>query len=307
MTRSHSCSFISESSERVDKAASAFMPRSAFSRDDTVITVNGRNVKKSYRLAAGDEVSVSYTEECFESLEAEDIPLDIIYEDDSLLVINKRSGLVVHPGAGNWSGTLVNALLYRYGEEFATAADEDDNLIRPGIVHRLDKDTSGVLVVAKTAEAHQKLALQFASHTNEKIYVALVKGSFSAMTGTVDKALCRSARDRKLFETTDIPEKGKSAVTHYKVLWQNERYSFLRIRIETGRTHQIRVHMKSIGHPVLGDELYSSCSKYYSAPLALHAYSLTIDHPVTGGRMTFSAPVPERISSLVPAEAVQEV
>jgi len=295
--RSLSAEFIADTSSRVDKAAAAFVQRSIFSRDDTKILVNGKEVKKSFKVKEGDKVSIDYTEECFEEIEGEDIPLDVLYEDSDMLVINKPSGMVVHPGAGNWSGTLVNALLFRYGEAFRTySEDEDDNLLRPGIVHRLDKDTSGVMVVAKTSAAHQNLASQFAAHSNEKVYICIAKGMFSEKSGTIDRNICRSKKDRKLFDVTDKPNEGKRAITHYQVLRQSDKYAFVRVVIETGRTHQIRVHMKSIGHPLLCDVLYSSKDKNFSEDnLMLHAMSLTIDHPQSGKRMTFQAKMPSRI------------
>lgn len=302
MNRERSCSFISEGTDRVDKAAGAYMPRSAFSLPDTRILVNGKEVKKSCRLKAGDSVEVFYVEECFEELEGEDIPLDVLYEDAEILVIDKPSGMVVHPGAGNFTGTVVNALIYRYGEDFATSEDDEANLLRPGIVHRLDKDTSGVLIIAKTARAHEALARQFAEHSNEKLYLAIVKGYFKEKSGTIESNICRSDKDRKLFMATSDRTRGKHAVTHYEVLRQWEGYAYVRVRIETGRTHQIRVHMQSIGHPVLGDVLYSSKDRRFDeVGLCLHAHSLTIDHPASGERMTFTAPVPERIRAVLEA------
>ena len=210
MIRKESLSFTAQSAGRVDKV-SCDIPRSVFSHPSAVIYVNDRVVKKSFRVSAGDIVTVTWSEEVFEGLEGEDIPLDILYEDDSILVINKPCGMVVHPGAGNWSGTLVNALLYRYGEDFATSEDEEVNLMRPGIVHRLDKDTSGVMVIAKTAEAHRNLAEQFASHTTEKTYIAIAKGYFEKKRGTVDKNIVRNPSDRKSFITCDDVRKGKTS------------------------------------------------------------------------------------------------
>ena len=299
MIRKESLSFTAQSAGRVDKVSSE-IPRSVFSYPSCTIYVNDRVVKKSFRVSAGDIVTVTWSEEVFEGLEGEDIPLDILYEDDSILVINKPCGMVVHPGAGNWSGTLVNALLYRYGEDFATSEDEEVNLMRPGIVHRLDKDTSGVMVIAKTADAHRNIAGQFASHTTEKTYIAIAKGYFEKKRGTVDKNIVRNPSDRKSFITCDDLRKGKSAVTHYTVLSQSQHYAFLRIRIETGRTHQIRVHMKSINHPLLGDDIYSNRDRNFpSVRLCLHALSLSFAHPVSGERMTFYAPMPERIRSVL--------
>ena len=294
---SFSCTAQTEG--RVDKAVYD-LPRSVFSYPSCTVFVNDRIVKKSFRVKKGDIVTVSWNEEVFEGLRGEDIPLDILYEDDSLLVINKPCGMVVHPGAGNWSGTLVNALLYRYGDDFATSEDEEVNLMRPGIVHRLDKDTSGVMVIAKTGEAHRNLASQFASHTTEKTYIAIAKGYFGKKRGTIDKNIVRNPADRKSFVTCDDAKKGKSAVTHYTVLRQSQHYAFLRIRIETGRTHQIRVHMKSINHPLLGDDIYSNRDgNFPSLQLCLHALSLSFDHPVSGERMTFYARMPERIRAVL--------
>ena len=297
-------SIICEEAGRVDKVLSAFIPRSVFSLAGTSITVNGKPVKKSFQVRPNDEVTVTYTQETFEGLEAEDIPLDVIYEDESILVIDKKAGMVVHPGAGNWSGTLVNALIHRYGQDFSTSQEEDDedetSALRPGIVHRLDKDTSGVMIVAKTAQAHSSLVSQFQSHSNEKVYIAVVKRPFIKKRGTVDANIVRDAQDRKKFTVSSDPRKGKSAVTHYTVLRQNAEYAFIRVRIETGRTHQIRVHMKSIGHPVLGDPIYSRPEgRFESSGLCLHALKLSIDHPLTGERMTFYAGMPERIRNVV--------
>ncbi len=301
MLRRRELAFTATQAGRVDKAASSQVPRSIFSQDSCQITVNGRKVKKSQRIEPGDAVFITWSEEVFEGLEAEDIPLDVLYEDDSVLVINKPAGLVVHPGAGNWSGTLVNALVHRYGEAFASIADEDDPgaLMRPGIVHRLDKDTSGVMVIAKTAQAHVALSGQFAAHTTEKVYIAIAKGLFTKRNGTVDAPLVRDSADRKRF-TTCQPGKGRDAVTHYHVLRQGRGYAFLRIKIDTGRTHQIRVHMKSIGHPLLGDVIYSRPDPSFpSTGLCLHALSLTFKHPVTGEELCFRAPMPGRIRAVL--------
>ena len=297
MREEKSVSFISQTSGRVDRA-SEDVPRSVFSLPETVITVNGRAVKKSQKVREGDSVTVTWTEEVFAGLEAEDIQLKVIYEDDAILVIDKPSGMNVHPGAGCPGGTVANALLFRYGDDFQTQDDEEGEL-RPGIVHRLDKDTSGVLITAKTREAHTALARQFAAHTNEKVYIAICKGLFERKRGTIDRNIVRNEKNRKTFTVTDSADRGKSAVTHYTVLRQFEGYAFVRIRIETGRTHQIRVHMQSIGHPVLGDPIYSRKDERFDIPLALHAAMLTIDHPVTGERMTFRAKLPERIRDTV--------
>lgn len=282
---------------RVDKVSSAFVPRSIFSSNDTIILVNDKSVKKSQKVKINDKIEILYKEETFEGLEAEDISLNILYEDDSILVINKECGMVVHPGAGNYSGTVVNALLNKFGDDFKTLEDEDSTL-RPGIVHRLDKDTSGVLLIAKTRFAHQELSKQFSTHTNEKIYIAICKGIFDKRRGCINKNLIRSDQNRKTFTVCD-DNKGKSAITHYTVLRQFDGYALVRVKIETGRTHQIRVHMKSINHPILGDVIYSRKDQKFDVDLCLHALSLTITHPVTGERMTFRAKMPDRIRKVI--------
>jgi pseudouridine synthase, RluA family len=286
---------------RVDKAAVLHgVPRSVFSLDKTVIAINGKSAKKSAKVKDGDEVNLCWEEEVFENIEGEDIPLNILYEDEAILVINKESGMVVHPGAGNRNGTVVNALIHRYGEFFCAGEDDDEDSVRPGIVHRLDKDTSGVMVIAKNQKAHSALQKQFAAHTTEKYYIAIAKGNFSENRGKVEKRIARSERDRKLFEVTDSKTRGKDAITHYKVLRNYPGYAFLRIKLETGRTHQIRVHMKSIGHPLLGDPLYSrKDEKFPEAKLMLHSLSLEITHPVTGERMKFVAPLPSRFPEVL--------
>lgn len=301
MRRLRTETFTAEEAGRVDRIASSHMPRSVFSQEGVEILVGGCAVKKSHKVKVGDEVRVSWSEEVMDSLEGEDIKLDVLYEDEAILVVDKPAGMVVHPGAGNWSGTLVNALLYRYGDDFSTSdEDEEGDLQRPGIVHRLDKDTSGVMVIARTGQAHRALCRQFAEHTNEKVYIAVAKGRFTKRRGMVEKNIMRDPKDRKRFTVTDDPKKGKSAVTHYTVLHQTDDLAFLRIRIETGRTHQIRVHMKSLGHPILGDPIYSRPdSSWPDVGLCLHALRLSFDHPVCGVRMSFTAPLPQRIREVV--------
>lgn len=305
MRRQRSETFNAPSCGRVDKVSSDIVPRSVFSLDGVLISVEGRPVKKSFRVEKGQSICVTWEEEVFADLEPDDIPLDVLYEDESILVINKPSGLVVHPAPGLYSGTLVNALLFRYGKDFSTAekCEEDEDgfdLPRPGIVHRLDKDTSGVMVIAKTQSSHRSLACQFASHTTEKVYIAIVKGDFAKRRGTVEKNIVRNPEDRKSFTVTDDRNAGKSAITHYSVIRQFPGYAFVRVVIETGRTHQIRVHMKSIGHPVLGDSIYSRKDRCFpDCTLCLHAMSLSFDHPATGERMTFFSKIPQRMRSVL--------
>ncbi len=304
MIKDHNFSFISSEEGRVDKVASSSLSlsRSVFSLDTTVITVNGKSAKKSSTVKEGDRVEIAYKEEVFEGVEKEDIPLDILYEDDYILVINKAQGMTVHPAAGNNSGTLVNALLNLYGDDFSTS----DDAIRPGIVHRLDKDTSGVMVVAKTREAHKALSEEFSSHTNEKYYLCVAKGFFTESEGYIDSRITRDKRDRKKFTTTTNKSEGKDALTKYRVLSENMNYSFLRVRIYTGRTHQIRVHLASINHPVLGDPIYSrKDAKYKDITLMLHAERIVFDHPITGERMVFRSPLPERFISFLSSEGLE--
>lgn len=293
MIRNYDRLVVCTSSGRADKviADSSDISRSVFSRPDTRIVRNGVELKKSTRLVEGECVEVYWTEEVFEGVKAEDIRLEVLYEDEDILVIDKAQGMVVHPGAGNYEGTVVNALVHRYGESFLK--DEDDT--RPGIVHRLDKDTSGVMIIAKNDKALENLSSQFASHTNEKYYLAICEGGFTESQGVVEKNIVRSERDRKTYQTTDNPEKGRYARTSYKVLERYRGSALLKIRIYTGRTHQIRVHMKSIGHPLVGDAIYNP--KRCGFSLMLHACELHVRHPRTGEELVFVSPMPERFES----------
>ena len=260
-----------------------------------VISINGKRSKKSAKVKEGDSVHLEYDEEVFEGLEAESIPLDILYEDDDILVINKAQGMVVHPGAGVHNGTVANALLAMYGDDFA--ASEDD---RPGIVHRLDKDTSGVMVIAKNPPSLAELQRQFAEHSTEKHYRAIVKGRFTLPHGVIETGIERDPKDRKKYRDVDDISKGRYAKTSYDVLMDLDGYSLLDVRIYTGRTHQIRVHMKHIGHPILGDPIYGVVDpRMKDAVLMLHAYSIEITHPTTGERMHFEAALPERFSKII--------
>jgi 23S rRNA pseudouridine1911/1915/1917 synthase len=281
---------------------------------DTVILIDGVAAKRSRPVREGQTVEVRWTERCFEGVEPQDLPLQILYEDDDVLVIDKAQGMVVHPAAGNPDGTLVNALVYRYGASFARMDADDDRseddassddsdipapAIRPGIVHRLDKDTSGVMVVARNRQAHAALARQFKDRTTEKYYIAIVKGRMPSRRGRIVTGIRRDGEDRKRF-TVCPEEEGKRAETQYLVLRQYDGYALLRIRILTGRTHQIRVHMQSIGHPVLGDSVYSrKDGSYPDASLMLHALQIRFDHPSNGGRVRFVAPMPPRFKAVL--------
>lgn len=305
MKKTKEYSFISSTSGRLDSVSSLELniPRSIFSDDSTLILLNGKKAKKSSKIKENDRVEIRYVEETFEGLKKEDIPLDIIYEDDDILVINKEQGMVVHPGSGVNEGTLCNALLNLYGEDFSTS----DDSVRPGIVHRLDKDTSGVMVIAKNREAHLALTKEFSEHTNEKYYCAIAKGFFSESSGYIERRIVRDKNNRKKFTVTDNKSEGKDALTKFRVISQNSEYAFLILRLYTGRTHQIRVHLSSINHPVLGDPIYSRVDKKYKdATLMLHSLRLVIHHPRSGEKMVFRAPLPERFNEILESEGLKK-
>jgi 23S rRNA pseudouridine1911/1915/1917 synthase len=249
--------------------------------DEERVTVNGRAAKAAYKLEPGDAVELTVPEPRAVAAQAEDIPLDIVYEDDSLIVINKRRGLVVHPAAGNETGTLVNALL-NHCDDLSGIAGE----IKPGIVHRLDKDTTGLLVAAKTDAAHLSLSRQIAEKTAKRIYLALVEGNVASDNGRIEAALGRSRSDRKKIAV--VEEGGRAAATQYYVLERFGDTTLVECHLETGRTHQIRVHMKHIGHPVVGDPVYGFRHQRFSLQgQLLHAARLEFTHPLTNERMKF--------------------
>ena len=280
----------SDGKTRLDKYVASLgeVPRSVFQDRNVQIAVNGKKQKKSVLVHDGDRIFLTYTESFFEGVKAEDIPLDVLYVDNDVLVIDKAQGMVVHPAAGNWDGTLVGALLFRYGSGFV---DEEGDELRPGIVHRLDKDTSGTMVVARNPESQRRLVEQFKAHTTRKVYIAIVKGCFPSDHGVIETGIKRSDRDRKKFCTCPLDE-GKRASTEYQILRRYRTCSLARITIKTGRTHQIRVHMSSIGHPVVGDPIYGRGDD--KVALMLHAFILSFDQPMTGRRLTFRSPMPER-------------
>ncbi len=258
-----------------------------------LVLLNGEPVKKRTQPEAGDEIEVqfAYTKET--SLAPESIPLDILYEDASLIVVNKPSGLVVHPGAGNWTGTLVNGLLHH----FQGLSAQDPESLRPGLVHRLDKDTTGVIVIAKEARAHQLLVEQFSGRQVEKAYLAICVGN--PVTQKVSGAIGRHPTQRKKFAIT---ETGRAAHSDIEPILHNELLSLVRVYPRTGRTHQIRVHLQSINTPVLGDPLYGSerMNKRYGLDgQMLHAHTLKFTHPVTGQPISIKAPLPETFRKLI--------
>lgn len=248
---------------------------------------NGKPCKANSEVKTGDVIRLHVPEESDDQLpEPENIPLDVVYEDEDLALINKPKGMVVHPAPGNTTGTLVNALLYRF-----RSLSETGGGTRPGIVHRIDRLTSGLLVVAKNDAAHEALAKQFALHTAHREYLCIVHGNLKEDSGTVDAPIGRHKTDRKRMAVT---EDGRRAVTHWRVLERFGTETLLDVALETGRTHQIRVHMAYIKHPIVGDEVYGSAApKLGLSGQALHGYRLTFVHPRTGEEMTFTAPLPD--------------
>ncbi len=290
-------------------ALSADLTRSAAARliEEGAVTVNGKTMAKNYKISKGDAVEITLPEpEPCEAL-PENIPLDIIYEDADIIVINKPIGMVVHPAAGNPSGTLVNALLYHCGASLSGVG----GVIRPGIVHRIDKDTSGLLVVAKNDEAHLALSAQLKEHHVSRIYTAIATGNFREEEGTVDAPIGRHPVDRKkmaVIRNSDL--RSRDAVTHWSVLARGEAdgnsFTLLRCQLETGRTHQIRVHMASVGHPLLGDAVYGGANTRFESRhrasimgQCLHAGELHLTHPRTGEEMQFFAPMPANMQHVV--------
>lgn len=260
------------------------------------VSVNGKPVKANYKLGAGDEISVEIPEAKEPDILPEDIPLDILYEDQDILVVNKPKGMVVHPAAGHYSGTLVNALMYHCKDSLSGI----NGVMRPGIVHRIDMDTTGSLLVCKNDEAHRILAEQLKEHTIRREYHAIVYGNIKEDTGTVDAPIGRHPTDRKKMSINH--KNGKQAVTHYEVLERFGNFTYICCRLETGRTHQIRVHMASLHHPLLGDEVYGPSSRPPFPGLkgqVLHAKILGIYHPATGEYMEFDAPLPQYFVDLL--------
>ncbi|WP_412990335.1 RluA family pseudouridine synthase [Pediococcus siamensis] len=248
------------------------------------VLVNGGIVKSKYHVQSGDMIQIIDEEKQLTELEPENIPLDIVYEDDDVLVVNKPQGMVVHPAAGHPNHTLVNALLYH--SPLATI----NGTVRPGIVHRIDKDTSGLLMVAKNDLAQQSLTAQLKAKSNTRLYIALVHGNIKEDEGTIDAPIGRSPKDRK---KQAIVASGRPAITHFKVLKRYGNYTLIQCRLETGRTHQIRVHLKYIGHPVAGDPLYGPRKTLKGKGQFLHASVLGFKQPTTGEYLEFKAPLPE--------------
>jgi len=255
-------------------------------------TVNGKIRKSNYKLKVNEIIALSIPEAVELDVVAEDIPLDVIYEDRDVIVINKPQDMVVHPAPGNYSGTLVNALLYHCKDLSGI-----NGILRPGIVHRIDKDTSGALVVAKNDKAHNSLAEQLKDHSMTRSYVALVEGIIKQDQGTVDEPIGRHPKDRIKMA---VVESGKKAITHYKVIERFDNYTLVECNLETGRTHQIRVHMAKIGHPVVGDIVYGFKKQRFNLKgQVLHAKMLGFIHPSTNEYMEFVSPLPDYFEKII--------
>ncbi|MFL0166780.1 MULTISPECIES: RluA family pseudouridine synthase [Clostridium] len=283
--------------ERIDKyLAEIFVDKSRSFIQGLIekdgIKVNNKTPKSNYKLRALDEIEVTFSEPEVLKVEAEEIPINILYEDKDVVVVNKPQGMVVHPAPGNYNGTLVNALLHHCKD-----LSSINGIIRPGIVHRIDKDTSGVLVVAKNDEAHNKLSEQLKDHSMKREYYALVEGRLKNDKGIIDKPLARNKRDRLKI---GIVEGGKRAVTHYEVLERFNGYTLIKCILETGRTHQIRVHMASIGFPLVGDPLYGFKKQRFKLKgQMLHAKTLGFVHPSKNEYMEFTTELPEYFQEII--------
>ena len=256
--------------------------------------VKGAKVlKANYKLRAGDEIVVTLPEPQPLDAQPENIPLDIIYEDEDVIVVNKARGMVVHPAAGNYSGTLVNALLYH-----CKNLSGINGVIRPGIVHRLDKDTSGIMICAKNDEAHLSLSQQIQAKTARRTYLAVVRGNIKTDSGTIETQIARDKVDRKKMAV--VKENGREAITDYEVVERFGKYTLVRCKLRTGRTHQIRVHMEYLGYPLVGDPKYSPMKTPFAIKgQALHSQTLEFTHPRTGERMQFEAPLPEDMQKII--------
>lgn len=277
------------SGQRLDKALADLSPLSRGQANDQIkqglVLVNGQQKKAKYTVQAGDVICFELPKEEVLEYQAQNIPLDIIYEDDALAIINKPQGMVVHPSAGHPSGTMVNALMYHIKD-----LSSINGVVRPGIVHRIDKDTSGLLMVAKTDAAHQALAEELKAKKSLRKYLAIVHGNLPNDRGMIEAPIGRSEKDRKKQAVT---AKGKEAVTRFTVLERFGDYSLVELQLETGRTHQIRVHMAYIGHPVAGDPLYGPRKTLSGHGQFLHAKTLGLTHPMTGKEMIFTVEAPE--------------
>ena len=289
---------VEESGKRLDAYITSIdseITRTAAQRliEQGNILVNGEKKKTAYKVSNGDIITIEKEEPKEIELKAQNIPIDIIYEDDDIIVVNKPKGMVVHPANGNPDGTLVNAIMAICKDSLSGIGGE----IRPGIVHRLDKDTSGLLIVAKNDKAHVNMSEQIKNHEVKKTYIALVRGVVKENEATIDMPIGRSTSDRKKMA---INKNGKNAVTHIKVLKRYNKYTLLQVNIETGRTHQIRVHLSHIGYPIVGDYTYSNGKNEFGVVgQCLHAKCLEFKHPITGAEMKLEAPLPKYFEEII--------
>ena len=286
----------SDAGIRIDKFLASAIPdksRSHYQKaiDNGLVLVNGKTVKSKYQTRLGDEIVISIEPVKEIDILPEDIPIDILYEDNDVIVINKPKGMVVHPAPGHYSGTLVNALMYHCKDSLSGINGE----IRPGIVHRIDMNTTGSLLVCKNDKAHNDIAAQIKVHSVNRIYKGIVIGNFKEEEGTVDAPIGRNPKDRKKMAV--VPN-GREAVTHFTVLEQFKGYSYVQFKLETGRTHQIRVHMAHIGHPLLGDDVYGKPVKNLEGQ-TLHAQTLGFKQPTTGEYVEVNAPLPSYFEELL--------
>ena len=286
-----------EAGQRADVALAAMLEltRSNMQKllDEGRAVKGTKVIKSNYKLKLGDEIIVTLPEPQPLDVQPENIPLDIIYEDEDVVVVNKARGMVVHPAAGNYSGTLVNALLYH-----CKNLSGINGVIRPGIVHRLDKDTSGIMICAKNDAAHVSLSEQIQSKTAQRTYLAVVRGNIKTDGGVIETQIARDKDDRKKMAV--VKEGGRNAVTEYEVVERFGKYTIVKCKLKTGRTHQIRVHMEYLGYPLVGDPKYSPMKTPFSINgQALHSLTLAFDHPRTGERMEFEAKLPEDLHKVV--------
>ena len=264
--------------------------------DEDKIKVNGKKEKSSYKVQNGDKIEIEEEPAKEIELKAQDIPLEILYEDNDIIVVNKPKGMVVHPANGNPDGTLVNAIMSICKESLSGIGGE----IRPGIVHRLDKNTSGAIIIAKNDKAHIALSDELKNHEIKKTYIALVRGIVKENNATINMPIARSKKDRKKM---DVDKNGKEAITHFKVIKRYQDCTLLEINIETGRTHQIRVHLSHIGYPIIGDDVYSNGkNKWNIEGQCLHAKCLDFKHPITGKELHIEAPIPEYFEKILELE-----
>ena len=290
---------------RLDKAITLLNPnlsRMTIQRliDEGKIRVNENKIKASYKTKLGDEIKIVIEEPKKVNIVAQNIPIEVLYEDKDIIVVNKPKGMVVHPGNGNQDGTLVNAIMNLCENSLSGIGGE----IRPGIIHRLDKDTSGVLIIAKNDMAHINISNQIKNRETKKIYIALVRGIIKEDEATINMPIGRSKKDRKKMSVT---KEGKEAISHFKVLKRFKNYTLLEIKIDTGRTHQIRVHMSEIGHPIIGDYIYSIGKNEFNViGQMLHSKTIEFKHPRTGERMKIEAPIPNYFKEIIEQLSIEE-